>query len=457
MSKIFTKIAFGVAWKIVRHRNIFNDLQKLEQTQYLSREEIKEIQWNKLKNLLEHAYHTVPYYRGLFDEMEIHPNQIVTQDDIRKIPILTKEIINNNSISIISSKYRMKDLNKSSTGGSTGESLNFFIDKKTSSNRTATVTRNDRWAGLDIGDKNVRLWGAPFDTSFKNKFRDKIYSKLFQTVFMSSYNLSEENMQIYAKKLRTYKPKVIIGYSSSLYFFAQFLEENEIGVFSPKSIITSAEVLFDYQRELIEHVFGCEVFNRYGCREFSTIAQECSEHSGMHINAEHVYVECLKENGEPVAPGENGELVITDLDNYGMPFIRYKIGDVGVLSDEKCNCCRGLPLLEKLEGRTFDIIIGTNGRRFDGHFFSILLRTSVDGIKQFQVVQESKNELNIRIIVNEVFRQDSIAVLNDKIHEHCGEDMQINFKIVDKISLTQSGKFRFVVSKIQSNHFEQSI
>lgn len=127
-------------------------------------------------------------------------------------------------------------------------------------------------------------------------------------------------------------------------------------------------------------------------------------------------MECLKD-GEPVAPGEKGELIITDLDNYGMPFIRYRIGDIGVLSDRRCNCGRGLPILEKVEGRTFDIIVGTNGRHFDGHFFSILLRTAIDGIKQFQVVQESKNEINIKIVVDEVFRTEYINMLTSKIHE----------------------------------------
>ena len=168
----------------------------------------------------------------------------------------------------------------------------------------------------------------------------------------------------------------------------------------------------------------------------------------MHINANHVYVECLKEDGEPAAPGERGELIITDLDNYGMPFIRYRIGDIGVPSDRKCNCGRGLPIMEKVEGRTFDIIVGTNGRHFDGHFFSILLRTAVDGIKQFQVVQESKNEINIKIVVDEVFKTEYIDVLTTKIHEYCGEDMDVNFEIVDEIPLAKSGKFRFIISKV---------
>ena len=436
--------------QIYKRRDTLRQLKELERTQWLPTDEIKKIQWIKLKKLLEYAYINVPYYQQVFKTLNMTPKDITIPDDFRKLPLLDKEDIRSNISDIVSSSCEKKDLIKDSTGGSTGINLRFFYDTKSIAHRSAVALRSDSLAGLDIGDKHVKLWGSPFDISRQNSLKGKISKLISRSLYLSSYDLSEDTMYKYTKKLLQYKPKVIIGYSSSLYLFAKFLEENKIKGISPKSIISSAEVLYDYQRELIESVFGCKVFNRYGCREFSTIAQECSEHSGMHINAEHVYVECLKE-GEPAALGETGELIITDLDNYGMPFIRYKIGDVGVLSDRICNCGRGLPIIETIEGRTFDIIVGTNGRYFDGHFFSILLRTAVDGIKQFQVVQESKNEINIRIVVDKIFRTKYIDTLTSKIHEYCGEDMQVNFKILEAIPLTKSGKFRFVISKVASD------
>lgn len=438
-------------YQFCRCRTALKQLHELERVQWLPTDEIKKLQWKKLKKLLEYAHINVPYYQQVFKTLNVTPKDITTPDNFRKLPLLDKEDIRNNIGDIISSNYEKKDLIKNSTGGSTGVNLRFFDDNKRTDYISAIVLRNDRWAGLDIGDRHVKLWGSPFDISHQNRLKSKIYNKLFRTLFLSSYTLSEENMLIYAKKLLQYKPKVIIGYSSPLYLFAKFLEENKIEGIHPRSIISSAEVLYDYQRELIESVFQCKVFNRYGCREFSTIAQECPEHSGMHINAEHVYVECLGEDGEPAAPGESGELIITDLDNYGMPFIRYRIGDVGVLSDRKCNCGRGLPMMETIEGRTFDIIVGTNGSQLGGTFWTLLLRTAVDGIKQFQVIQESKNEINIKIVVDEKFKSEYIGMLTDKIHEYCGDDMEVNFGIVDKIPLTKSGKFRFVISKVPSD------
>ena len=448
MYSTFVRNVNLLIYRFYWHQSVSKYLQELESTQWLSTEEIKKLQWAKLKNLLEYAYTNVPYYRRMFETLNMSPKDIATPNDFRKLPILDKEKITDNLSDIVSSAYDRRDLHKNSTGGSTGAILRFFSDRKEIPFVQALVLLNDQWAGLELGDKHTLLWGSPFDISRQKKLKNRIYYRMLRLLFLPSYNLSEETMHKYAKKLRQYKPKTIIGYSSSLYLFAKFLEENKIRDINPKSIISSAEVLYDYQRELIESVFQCKVFNRYGSREIGAIAQECPEHSGMHINAEHVYVECLKENGEPAAPGERGELVITDLDNYGMPFIRYRIGDVGVLSDRKCNCGRGLPIMEKVEGRTFDIIVGTNGIYFDGHFFSILLRTAVDGIKQFQVVQESEKEINIKIVIDEVFKTEYIDVLTNKIHEYCGEDMRINFNIVDEIQPTKSGKFRFIISKV---------
>lgn len=434
--------------EIYRRRDTLKHLKELEKTQWLSADEIKKIQWKKLKSLLAHAYTNVPFYHHVFKALNMTPKDISTPEDFRKLPLLSKEDIRTNLNDMLSLNYKKNDLIPNSTGGSTGVNLNFFNDRKNAGSVSAIDLRNRRWAGLEIGDKGAWLWGSPFDISLHDSLKNRVYDKLFRNLLLSSYNLSEETMFVYARKLLQYKPKVIVGYPSSLYHFAKFLEANGIRDINPKSIISEAEVLYDYQKELIESVFQCKVFNYYGCREFSTIAQECSEHSGMHISSEHVYVECLRGNEEPAALGEGGELVITDLDNFGMPFIRYRIGDIGVLSDRKCKCNRGLSIIEKVEGRTFDIIVGINGRAVGGTFWTLLLRTAIRGIRQFQVVQESIREVNIKVIPDETFEEGQVNLLTKKIREYLGEDMDIVFKIVDKIPLTKSGKFRFVISKV---------
>jgi phenylacetate-CoA ligase len=445
---VIVKNGLFFVWKI-KNLHISEILKELERTQWLNLEEIKKIQWIKLINLLDYAYNNVPYYKKLFKELNLSPKEITNKEIFRKIPILTKNEINNNFNSLISSEFTKENLIKNSTSGSTGNNLTFFNDKKRLAYTNATKIRNTRWAKLDIGDKQALLWGSPFDIAIQTNILNKILNQLvFRKLLLSSFNLSEENMEKYAQKLLRFKPKIIIGYPSPLYLFARFLQEKKIDEIRPQAIISSAEALYDYQREVIESTFGCKIFNRYGCREFSTIAQECSEHSGMHINAEHIYVECLRENGEITSPNEKGELIITDLDNYAFPFIRYKIEDIGIISDRKCQCGRGLPFLETVEGRTLDITIGNNGRYLGGTFWTLLLRTTVNGIKQFQVIQEELGEIFINLIVDDSFTESEKQKLLKKIYENCGDDMKVNIKIVDNIPLTKSGKHRFIISKV---------
>lgn len=430
-------------YHIYTHRNVLKHLKELEQTQWLSTDEIKKIQWTKLKKILEYAYINVPYYHQVFKTLHITPNDIADAADFRKLPILDKEDIRNNLDAFISPNYQKKDLVEHFTGGSTGVTLRFFLHKNTEQ-REAVELRSYRWAGLDIGDKHVRLWGNPISSSHAT-FKGKIYDLLFRQLFLSSYNLSDESMHEYARKLVLYKPKVIIGYSSSLYLFAKFLDENKLEGIQPESIISTAEVLYDYQRELIESVFGCKVFNKYGSNEFSLIAQECSDHSGMHIAAEHVYVETVKDDGEPAATGELGELIVTDLDNYAFPFFRYRIGDLGRLSDIRCSCGRGLPLLEKVEGRVWDVIVGANGNRLIGGFYLV---KAIEGIKQFQFIQEEFGELVVKLVIDELFTEKEKQKLLKRIYETLGKNLKVYIQIVNDIPVSKSGKRGFVISKL---------
>ncbi|MBA7573887.1 hypothetical protein ES708_15688 [subsurface metagenome] len=453
MAGLYPGLVRSVIYPLVQRmrgrRGILGQLQWLEQTQWLSPEELHNLQWEKLKKLLTYSFANVPYYKDMFEAKGLTPEDIQTPEDFRKLPLLSKEDIMANFSKLTSRQYSRSDLIPNSTGGSTGVNLSFFNDKKRASTELAVGLRGDQWAGLEVRDKSAHLWGSPFDLSRQRCLINIIGNQILRRLFLSSYNLSEETMYVYARKLAHYQPKVIIGYSSPLYLFAKFLQEKGIKGIRPQSIISSAETLYDFQRQLIESVFQCPVFNRYGSREFGAIAVECPEHNGLHLNIEHVYVECVKDN-EPASPGEVGELVITNLDNYGMPFIRYRIGDVAVPSDRKCNCGRGLPLLERIEGRTFDVVAGTNGRCLGGTFWTLLLRTFIKGISQFQVVQKAKDQIDITIVTNEAFKIGYIDLLKSKVREYCGSDMQVNFYTVPSIPVGKSGKFRFVVSKIHS-------
>ena len=439
-------------YNVFKGRRTFYYLQKFEKTQYLSLEQIESLQMKKAKNLIKYAYNYVPYYKKIFKSLKLTPDDIQNKNDFEKLPVLTKEDIRNNISEMVSINYKKSDLIVNSTGGSTGENLNFFNDKNRSEIRQAISIRGDKWAGLDIGVKHTYLWGSRFDSSLQNTFKEKLINKLYGSLFLSSYELSDKKMLQYAYKLQKHNSKVLIAYPSSLYELSKFINENKLDKINLESIITSAETLYDYQREYIESTFNCKIFNRYGCREFGPIAQECSEHIGLHVNLEHLLIEFLENNDSESTNGDGrSKIIITDLDNYAMPLIRYEIGDIGESLDHSCHCGRNLPLM-LVEGRTFDVIIGKNGNKLGGTFWTLLFRTYVEGVKEFQIIQESKDKLNIALIINKNFNSESLTILEIKIKEFCGNSMKIHFLFPNKIDASKSGKRRFVINRCQDGN-----
>lgn len=437
------------AYRFIKRDGILPKLRELERKQWLSTDELLALQWTKLKKLLSYAYESVPYYRSLFSDVGLRPDDINSAEDFARIPILTKEDIRKNMDRLTAPDFDRKKLIPNSTGGSTGENLKFYNDLSMNEYATADTLRCKRWLGVDIADKEVRLWGSRFDIRRSEVLSIRIKNNFMNDLYLSSYDLSVESMKRYVDKLVRYRPKLITGYASPLTVFANYLLENGMDRIRPQAIISSAETLFPHQREVIESAFGCKVFNRYGCREFGNIAHECPEHKGLHISVVRMYLEFLQAR-KPVAPGQLGEIFVTDLDNYGMPFIRYRIGDLGVPSDRKCRCGRGLSLMERAEGRVYDIVTTPSGKRVAGTYWSFISR-AVEGIKQFQVIQKQRNGVAFSIVPDNRFKSESLEYLKAKIAEHCGEDFQVTFHIVDEIPLTGSGKFRFVISELQEN------
>jgi phenylacetate-CoA ligase len=227
---------------------------------------------------------------------------------------------------------------------------------------------------------------------------------------------------------------------------AKVVRKYGIGGIRPQAVQLTAEVVTQVQREFVEETFHCRVFNRYGCREVSLIAHECSAHSGLHILAENNYVEFLKD-GQPVSVGEEGLIVITNLNNYGMPLLRYQIGDTGIPSNTICECGRGYPLMEMTKGRLVDIIVSPSGKLLHGEFFTHLFY-KIKGVRQFQVIQETRRDLQIKIVKGDGFSQETLHFLEQAIHTHGDPGFVVHFEICDRIPLSASGKYRFTMSEI---------
>jgi len=421
------------------------DLRRLEESQWMPWEKIREAQRDKLLQLLSHAAHHVPYYQEEFGRLGIVPEDIKDLKDLWRLPVLKKKLIKDNLPRLVADNAAPKDCLANSTSGSTGFTLNFYSDRRTSNFTSALGLRANGWTGWTIGDRQAMLWGLTADdrtSSFYGRIKNTV---IHRKLFLSSYEMNKEKMIDYRQRINKFKPLLIEGYASALRLFSQFLKDYQLRIYHPKGVISTAETLYPHQREVISSAFHCRVYNRYGSREVGGIAQECEEGSGLHIFAEHVIVEVLNEREEPCRPGEVGKIVVTDLDNYAFPFIRYEIGDLGVASETACPCGRGLPLLSRLEGRIWDIIIGTNGNRLVGTFWLV---HGIKGIRQFQVVQDRIGELDLQVVADPDFNEGERQKLVQRIHANCGIDMKIDIQLVDSIPAAESGKHRYIISKV---------
>jgi len=442
---IYQKLAkdvFVPSLDFLRGTKVGRCLKELEKNQWLKLEELREIQQKNLKFLIKHAYENTPYYHRKFKERGLKPDDIKTKEDLAKLPALTKEEFRNNFDDLVTTSYSRQKMRLYSTGGSTGEPLRFYVIKKQRSWETAAMIRGNSWCGYRLGDKISLIWGSPIDVSETEKFDNKIINFFWRRLFLAASELSEARMRRYAQKLIDFKPKILRGYSSAVYLLSRFIEHEGLNV-SPDAVITTAEMLFDHQRRKIEEVFGCDVYDSYGSREVEEIASECAEHVGYHISAENVVLEFVK-NGEWVAPGEMGAILVTNLSNYAMPFIRYEIGDLGKQSDEICPCGRGLPLLKSLEGRITDIIVTPD------KFISspILENVFLDlPVKQYQIIQETEKKIVIKIVKDEGYSPKDAKSIITKINRYIGH-IQIEFRLVDSIPPSESGKRRVVISDI---------
>ena len=422
----------------------------LKASEWLPRNDLVELQKDKLTRLLRFARQHVPYYSRLIEQTGLTPDVLARPEYFRMLPVLTKSVISDNTADMVSSSLEGNSLIKNSTSGSTGTALRFYTDHRSMDYRLATVIRNQEWLGVQLHDRQVKLWGSPIDSRKNMGWKGRARELITGVTLFSAYEMSEKRMGEYVKKIQKIKPVLLTAYPSALEVFAGYCQKNDVLIPTLKAILLSAETLWDYQREHFTNVFRAPTYNRYGCREVGDIAHECPEHSGLHVNTERIYLELVDEAGRPCEPGEKGEILVTDLDNYGMPFIRYRMGDFGTWVEDAstCSCGRSHPRLASVEGRTMDVVEGANGAKIGGTFWTILLRSRV-GVRKFQVVQRESNSVDISIVPEPGLRQETLDYYTGKIREKCGSEFKINFRQVEDIKASSTGKQRYIINKLK--------
>ena len=435
-----TLFVIGYTFKNKDFLKYYNFVKKNEFESY---ENLKRYQEEKLQKLIYFSYNNVPYYSKLFENLNLNPDDIQTIEDLQKLPILTKEIIRNHQKDFIPLNLKEQKYINGSTSGSTGEPLQYRLTVEDETLGLAIMYANWGYAGYELGDKVAVIAGSSLMPSTKSKLTDNIKAFTMNYKKYSSFDLSDQYMDEIVTELNKFKPKYLRGYASSIYLFAKHIKDNDLDIdFHPKGVFTTAEVLFDFQRELVEDVFDCKVFDQYGLNDGGISAFECEMHKGLHVDMIRSIMEVADENGNQLEAGKEGRILATSRYNYAMPFLRYDTGDLGILSDEKCECGRGLPLLKKIIGRTTDYLKFSNGAIIGTPILTVLFGKF--DIIQYQIVQKDPNTILVNIIKGKNYRDNNEKEIQDTFYKHVG-DINIMFNYVDKIETTKAGKWKFIV------------
>lgn len=443
---------FGLLFPLHHWTISYNSLayyRDLKQSQWLKQEEIKKYQEKKLRQLMTHAYYHVPFYREIFNQRGLKPEDIQTVEDLKKLPIIDKIIVRENThLGLMSDSHDKNKILRVTTSGSTGEPFVVFAEKKQIEMRWAATLRSMEWAGYEFGDRQVRLWHKHLGMKGSEIIKEILNAKFFRRRFIPAYEISENNLDAYVKNIMKYRPALLDGYAESYNLISQYLRGNKYEGYKPKGIISSGQTLSTQSRERIEKAFCCKVYDKYGAREFAGgVAYQCSEQKGYHIVAECNIIEIIKD-GRPALPGETGEVIITELNNYAMPLIRFRLGDIAVAMDQTkpCACGRGLPLMGEIHGRSQAIIVGTSKQLIPGTFFARLFADYDYAIRQFQVAQSKLGEITLKIVKANLYQDNVLEEVAKEMKKHMGEDLKINVEFVDIIPLGRTGKRHHSVS-----------
>lgn len=445
-------IIFPLHEKIVG-RKTFGYLAELDRLQWLSHGELDEIRLRKLKALLLHAQQNIPFYREQFAGAGFDPRDVKDPQDLKALPLLTKQEIRQN---LEKMKWTQSPggLFRYNTGGSSGEPLIFYFDRRRQAYDKAARMLTHRWWGINVGARELYLWGSPIEITKQDRIKD-LRDRSINDSFVSAFEISAESASRIVEKLRKVKPDCIFGYPSSICLLCQIAEKMgfHLGKLGVKVVFTTAEVLYDDQRALISDCFGgIPVADGYGSREAGFISHQC-EAGTYHVMDPNYVIEYLKDGGE-VGPGEDGEIVITHLDAWGMPFIRYSTGDVAQPGQGTCKCGRTFSTMQKIQGRTTDFVVTPDGRWQHGLSLIYVVR-DIPGVTEFKIIQEAVDEIRVLLrIEGTLFPKEGKSQIIEGFRKRMGQGVNVDIEIVDEIEKDASGKYRYVVSKVAEKGFK---
>lgn len=439
-------------------RPTFDYWRALEQSQWLSRGEIEALQTRRLNGLLKTALAHSPWHAQRLREAGLEraiQHGEVTLEDLQRIPLMNKRDAREHVDDIV-----WRDVPggayKYTTGGSSGEPLIFYFGRERQASDAAGRMRARRWWGVEPGDREAYLWGAPVELGKTDRIKS-LRDRLVNQLVLNAFAMSPKHMDEYLDTLQTWQPKCIYGYASSMALLAAHAEsrKRKLALRHLKVVCTTGEPLYIHQRELIRQVFGVSVANEFGSRDIGFTAHEAPSGQMLLMSESHI-LEVLDNKGQPVAPGESGEAVITGLTSAAQPFIRYRTGDVVSLSAEPDKSGRGLHVIAEVAGRQTDFVVREDGTIMHALAVIYVLR-SVEGVAQFKCIQHSPLVMEVQVVPTPDWSERTAEAILLGLRARLGQNLQITLAMRDEIPPEASGKHRYVVSHVKlSNELKQA-
>jgi phenylacetate-CoA ligase len=437
-----------VAAHEVGHGGFFPDYLRLKQNERRPLEVLKAEQKLALRRMLQYAGENVPYYHRLFRVLNFDPSSFRNLDDLQQLPILTKETIKNHYDELVSSHIQRIPHIEEATGGSTGTPMKYLVSQRDRMMGGALLYRGWGYAGYELGDRMVFLAGMSLGVDPRRQLLKSAHEFFRNIRKLSTLSMGEQEMRGFASVIRSFRPRFIRGYASSVYTFARWAQHNDVHLPRAKAVFTTSEKLYPRMRDTIANVFGCNVFDGYGLYDGGLTAFECPEHKGMHIDMERSLMEIVDDDGQRVEAGQ-GRIIATSLVNYAMPLIRYDTDDIGIVGADPCPCGRPHPLLQEICGRSGDFLYTPEGRAVHSLLFAYIF-DELPWVKEYQVVQERLDRITIRVIPDIGFDERKLENARSLIQKQ-SEAWNVDFSVVSHIEKTRSGKYKYIINNMINN------
>lgn len=448
--ELYWRVLFPTWEERLRRRPTLARLRYLRSTERRGADELAAIQLGQLRRLLRHAWLHVPFYRARMDAAGLHPDEVRAVDALRKLPLLTRADAQAGAAARRSTAPPLPSISKK-TSGSTGQPLVFGYDPDSEYWRQAVKLRGYGWAGYRQGDRTLHYWGAPpVPAPPRARMKIMVDRLIKRERYLDSTPRSPAHLAAAVAAIRRDRPRSILCFTQGGVELARYIVANGARTWDTIPVLCGAEKLYPQDRGVMEAAFGPAVFETYGCREVMLIGMECEAHRGLHVASEHLVVEVIVrapgQADRPARPGETGEVVITDLHNLGMPFIRYANGDLAVAADEAvaCPCGRALPRLASVDGRVTDSLRDAGGNRVGGLIFNVIFAALADTVTQFQAVQHLDGSVTLKLVPTPALD----AAAREHIRRNCEKylpGIAVTTELVSEIPVGKNGKRQVVV------------